>query len=83
MNDLPWEERVTMLSVNPEAATEEDVTRMAAEMMEARRILREACIALDAVSVLHRAVNPDAPMLVTIDGILDEAGYDRSEGEKL
>jgi len=28
---LPWDEQVTMLSINPDAATTEDVARMAAE----------------------------------------------------
>src|SRR3990172_4956369 len=34
MNELPWDERVTMLSINPDAATREDVARMAAELVE-------------------------------------------------
>jgi len=33
-NQLPWDERVTMLSINPDAATREDVADMAAELME-------------------------------------------------
>ena len=31
--DLPWKERVSMLSINPDAATRDDVTRLAAEVM--------------------------------------------------
>jgi len=42
MNNLPGEERVPILSGNPAAATEEDVARLAAELMDARRILSEA-----------------------------------------
>lgn len=32
ITDLPWIERLNMLSVNPDAATRDDVARMAAEL---------------------------------------------------
>lgn len=34
---LPWLERLPMLSINPDAATRDDVAQMAAELMERRR----------------------------------------------
>lgn len=34
-NKLPWSERVNMLSINPDAATRDDVARMASELSEA------------------------------------------------
>jgi len=34
--ELPWDERITVLSVHPDAASRDDVARLAAELMEAR-----------------------------------------------
>ena len=39
MPELTWTERVLMLSINPDAATREDVARLAAELMECRHEL--------------------------------------------
>lgn len=55
MGTLNWSERIPMLSVNPEAATRDDVARLAAELMEARRVLCEF------LWVSEDDINPDAP----------------------
>jgi hypothetical protein len=34
MTTLPWSERVNMLSINPDAATREDISKMASELSE-------------------------------------------------
>jgi hypothetical protein len=36
MLKLPWSERVNMLSINPDAATRDDIARMAAELSEVK-----------------------------------------------
>jgi len=44
MNELPWSERVVMLSLNPGAATPADVARLTAELMEAKKALSDVAI---------------------------------------
>lgn len=36
MGNLPWNERVPAISINPDMATRHDIARLAAELMEAR-----------------------------------------------
>ena len=36
MSKLPWSERVPLFSIHPEAASPEDISRLASELMESR-----------------------------------------------
>lgn len=47
VGDLPWGERVVMLSINPDAASRGDVARLAADLMEAKRELEGVRKALE------------------------------------
>lgn len=38
-NELPWGERVNMLSINPDAATRDDVAKLAASLGDCYRVL--------------------------------------------
>jgi hypothetical protein len=51
MNNLPWSEKVNMLSINPDAASREDIAKMAAELSEKDRELQKARKELDISSV--------------------------------
>lgn len=39
MNKLPWNERVTAISINPSMASFKDVARLAGDLMEARQFI--------------------------------------------
>jgi len=39
MSKITWTEKVPMLSINPDAATTQDIGRLASELMECRQVL--------------------------------------------
>jgi hypothetical protein len=46
---LPWEERVVMLSINPHAASIEDIARLAADLMDAKATIDALTAERDAL----------------------------------
>lgn len=59
--ELPWDEKVPMLSINPDTASPQDVARLASELMEMRQALyRIYNLSLgdhDAYRIAFRALN--------------------------
>lgn len=56
MSKLPWLERVTMLSIHPDAASRSDVARMASDLVEVERAHE---IVRRFVAFIGRAIDPE------------------------
>jgi hypothetical protein len=58
-NELPWDEKIPAISINPDMATRDDIARMAAELMELReerdKLLELTKIVLDDAETHHKA----------------------------
>jgi hypothetical protein len=39
MSDLPWAERITVLSIHPDAASRDGVAKLASDLMSARSVI--------------------------------------------
>ena len=62
MSELPWDERINMISINPHAATIDDIARLAAELRESR----ERIESLEGENALLKAGADPGPELSTI-----------------
>jgi capsule polysaccharide export protein KpsE/RkpR len=62
---LPWSERIPMLSIHPDAATRDEVARLAAELMDARAALAQARVAMtETVPILYALMAKPEGVLV-------------------
>lgn len=64
MSNLPWNERVPAISVNPEMATIEDIAHLAAESMEASQMLLRLKNALAKIVAQTEAWNDEVQDLL-------------------
>jgi hypothetical protein len=48
---MEWNLRVPAISMNPELATRDDIARMAAELMEANRIIQQIRESITALNI--------------------------------
>lgn len=49
---LPWNERVVMLQINPEAATKKDIAKLAADLCASRQAIIMALGYLEKVAIV-------------------------------
>lgn len=76
---LPWNERITMLSINPDAASRDDIARLATELMECRDAITEA---IENCETCRGEQKPNCARCVTFGRLLDGRAWDqRPEGK--